>query len=117
MFYGLYKLLQIRKSLTDEACKTLVHALMTCHLDYCNAVMHVVSQYQQQRLQKVLNAAAWLIYHVPKYYHISLATDKISSYLMDHSASFQSSTWSSTLIFGKSDTSEAGRTLPPQKQR
>ena len=37
MFYGLYKLLQVRKSLTDEACKTLVHALMTCHLDYCNA--------------------------------------------------------------------------------
>ena len=44
---------------------------MTCHLDYCNALLHDVSQYQQQRLQRVLNAAARLICHLPKYYHIS----------------------------------------------
>ena len=50
-FYSLYNLRQIRKCLTVEACKTLVHALVTCHLDYCNALLHDVSQYQQQRLQ------------------------------------------------------------------
>ena len=66
--YSLYNLRQIRKCLTDEACKTLVHALVTCHLDYCNALLHDVSQYQQQR---VLNAAARLICRLPKYYHIS----------------------------------------------
>ena len=33
-FYRLYNLRQIRKCFTDEACKTLVHALVTCHLDY-----------------------------------------------------------------------------------
>jgi len=33
-FYSLYNLRQIRKCFTDEACKTLVHALVTCHLDY-----------------------------------------------------------------------------------
>lgn len=70
-FYSLYNLRQIRKCLTDEACKTLVHALVTCHLDYCNALLHDVSQYQQQRLQRVLNAAARLICPLPKYYHIS----------------------------------------------
>ena len=45
-FYSLYNLRQIRKCLTDEACKTLVHALVTCHLDYSNALLHNVSQYQ-----------------------------------------------------------------------
>ena len=35
------------------------------------ALLHDVSQYQQQRLQRVLNAAAWLISRLPKYYHIS----------------------------------------------
>ena len=33
-FYILYNLRQIRKCFPDEACKTLVHALVTCHLDY-----------------------------------------------------------------------------------
>lgn len=33
-FYTLYNLRQIRKCFTDEACKTLVHALVTCQLDY-----------------------------------------------------------------------------------
>lgn len=70
-FYSLYNLRQIRKCLTDEACKTLVYALVTCHLDYCNALLHDFSQYQQQRLQRVLNAAARLICRLPKYYHIS----------------------------------------------
>ena len=41
VFYSLYNLTQIRKCLTDEACKTLVHALVTCHLDYCNALLPV----------------------------------------------------------------------------
>ena len=71
MFYSLYNLRQIRKCLTDEACKTLVHALVTCHLDYCNTLLHDVSQYQQQRLQRVLNAAAQLICRLPKYCHIT----------------------------------------------
>ena len=35
--------------------------------------------------------------------------NKISSYLKDHSASFQNSTWYRTHVFGKS-TSEVGRT-------
>ena len=65
-FYSLYNLRQIRKCLTDEACKTLVHARVTCHLDYCNALMLYVSQYQEQRLQRVLNAAARFICCLPK---------------------------------------------------
>ena len=33
--------------------------------------MHETPQYQQQRLQTVLNAAARVVYHLAKYNHIS----------------------------------------------
>ena len=67
----MYNLRQIRKYLTDDTCKILVHALITCHLDYCNALLHDIPQYQQQRLQKILNASARLVCRLPKYCHIS----------------------------------------------
>ena len=70
-FYSLYNLRQIRKYLTDDTCKILVHALITCHLDYCNALLHDTPQYQQQRLQKTSNASARLVCRLPKYCHIS----------------------------------------------
>ena len=70
-FYSLYNLRQIRKYLTDDTCKILVHALVTCHLVYCNALLHDILQYQQQRLQKILNASARLVCRLPKYCHIS----------------------------------------------
>ena len=70
-FYSLYNLRQIRKFLDDDTCKILVHALVTCHLDYCNALLYDIPQYQLQRLQKVLNAAARLVCRLPKYCHIT----------------------------------------------
>ena len=59
-FYGLYKIRQLRKFLNPESTKTLVHAFVTSHLDYCNYC-------------KVLNAAARLIFRIPKFDHISPA--------------------------------------------
>ena len=45
-----------------ESTKTLVHAFVTSHLDYCNSLLFGVPKYQIDRLQKVLNAAARLIF-------------------------------------------------------
>ena len=59
-FCGLYKIRQIRKFLNPELTKTIVHALVTSHLDYCNALLFCIPKYQTDRLQKVLNAAARL---------------------------------------------------------
>ncbi len=44
-FRGLYKIRQIRKFLSEESTKTLIHAFVTVHLDYCNvdcSTMHPV---------------------------------------------------------------------------
>ena len=57
-FRGLYNIRQIRKFISIESTKILVHAFVTSHLDYCNFLLFGIPQYQFQRLQKVLNAAA-----------------------------------------------------------
>ena len=77
-FFSLYNQRHMRKCLTDEACETLVHALVVCYFDFCKALLHDVSQYQQQSLQRVLNAAARLICRLPKYYHISPVLKRLS---------------------------------------
>ena len=72
-FYGLNKIRQLRKFLNPESTKTLVHAYVTSHLDYCNSLPFGVPKYQIDRLQKVLNATARLIFRIPKFDHISPA--------------------------------------------
>ena len=70
-FRGLYNIRQIRKFLSMDSTKTLIHAFVTSHLDYCNYLLAGIPQYQLQRLQKVLNAAARLIYQSPRHSHIT----------------------------------------------
>ena len=70
-FRGLYSIRQIRKFLSMDSTKTLIHAFVTSHLDYCNSLLAGIPQYQLQRLQKVLNAAARLIYQSPRHSHIT----------------------------------------------
>ena len=70
-FRGLYNIRQIRKYLFAESAKCLIHAFVTSHLDYCNALLYKLPQYQYDRLQKVLNAAARVICLIPKFVHIT----------------------------------------------
>ena len=70
-FKGLYNIRQIRKFLSAEATKILIHAFVTSHLDYCNSLLSGLPKYQPDRLQKVLNAAARVVCIVPKFNHIS----------------------------------------------
>ena len=48
----------IRSSLTDTAATTLVHALISSKLDYCNSVLYGATVAVSRRLQAVLNASA-----------------------------------------------------------
>ena len=70
-FGGLYKIRQIRKFLSVDTTKTLIHAFVTSHVDYCNALLAGIPQYQAQRIQRILNAAARLIYRCPRISHIT----------------------------------------------
>ena len=70
-FRGLYSIKQIRKYLSQDATKVLIHAFVTSHLDYCNSLLCGIPQYQYSRLQRILNAAARLVCLVPKFNHIT----------------------------------------------
>ena len=68
-FYGLYEIRQ--KFLNPESTRSLGHAFVTSHLEYCNSLLFGVPKYQIHPLQKVLNASARLIFRIPKFDHIS----------------------------------------------
>ena len=59
----------VRKSLTQEAAETMVHAFVTSRMDYCNSILYGASA----PLQNVFNAAARLILHKGKYDRITAA--------------------------------------------
>ena len=62
---------QIRKFLSADSTKTLVHAFVTSHLDYCNSLLYGISKYQVDRLQRVLNSAARVTCCVPRHENIT----------------------------------------------
>ena len=72
-FRGLYNIRQIRKFLTMQSTKTLIHAFVSSHLDYCNTLLFGLPKYQLDRLQKVQNAAARVIFQIAKCDHITPA--------------------------------------------
>jgi len=60
-FYHLRQLRSVRRSLTTDSAKTLVHALIASHLDYCNSVLYQINTTATKTLQSVLHSAARLL--------------------------------------------------------
>ena len=58
---------KIKNQLSTEDLQILVHSVITSKLDYCNVILFGINQNLMQKLQKVQNAAARLIYKLPKY--------------------------------------------------
>ena len=70
-YFQLRQLRQVRRSLTLDARKTLVHAFISSRLDYCNSLLSGVRDGLLKRLQSVQNAAARFIVGLRKFDHIS----------------------------------------------
>jgi len=66
-FYWLRQFRRVRRSLDNDAMKTLVHAFITSRVDYCNAVLAGSPKSITDTLQRVLNAAAHLVTNIDKY--------------------------------------------------
>ena len=60
-YYQIRNIGQIRSCITSDACKILVHAMVTSRIDYCNALLYGLPQTMLKRLQRVQNCAARLI--------------------------------------------------------
>ena len=68
-YYQIRNIGQIRSYISSDACKILVHALVTSRLDYCNALLYGLPQTILKRLQRVQNCAARLICRRKKHDH------------------------------------------------
>lgn len=67
----LYNLRRIRKYLDKDSAETIVHALVTTKLDYCNGLLFGLPECQIAKLQKIQNACARLVCNAPKFCHIT----------------------------------------------
>ena len=69
-FYYLYNIRRIRKYLSRRSTETLIHAFVSSRVDYCNSLLYSLPAYQLNKLQRVQNAAARLIFLESKYCHV-----------------------------------------------
>ena len=71
--YQLRQLWSVRRLLTKDAAKTLVHASILIRIDYCNSVLNSACAFHLRPLQSVLHSAARLNLRILKYDRISAA--------------------------------------------
>ena len=70
-YHQLTKIRQIRKYLDQEATVSVIHAFVTSHIDYCNALLYGCPKYIINKLQKLQNCAARVVTGKYKFDHIS----------------------------------------------
>ena len=70
-FYYIHNIRRIRKYLSVETTRTLVHAVVIGRLDYCNSLLYGLPMKSISKLQRVQNAAARLITTTPRYDHVT----------------------------------------------
>ena len=66
-FYYLFNILHIRKYLTRDCTEKIIHAFVTSWLDYCNSLFLGLPDTQINKLQRVQNACARLIFNSSRY--------------------------------------------------
>ena len=70
-YFHLRRLRTVRRSLSKESLRTLVHAFVTSRVDHCNGLLYGSYSYLFDRLQSVLNSVARLILNIAKFSGIS----------------------------------------------
>ena len=70
-FYYIYNICRIRKYLTQQSTETLVHAFVTSRLDYCNGLLYGLPDCLLNKLQRVQNACARLIFKEQKFCRVT----------------------------------------------
>ena len=70
-FYELHRISLIRPYLTTQLTKTLICALVLSRLDYCNALLAGCPDYLIEKIQKVQNSAARLVFKAKKRDHVT----------------------------------------------
>ena len=69
--YYLYNVRRIRKYLSKDNTKTLIHAFISTRIGYCKCRLYGLPEFQLSKLQRVQNICARLICNESKYCHIT----------------------------------------------
>ena len=70
-YYHLRNIRRIRRYLSHDSAKTLVHALVTPRLDYCNSLLHGLPVNRLAKMQRLQNARARMITRTSRRSHIT----------------------------------------------
>ena len=62
-----FQLKRIRTYVDNDNLQTIIHAFITSKLDYCNSVLYGLPEYQINKLQKVQNCCARLVFNASYY--------------------------------------------------
>ena len=57
---------KIRNLLSYNACSTIIHALNSCRLDYCNSLLYNVPTHKTDRMQRIQNQCARILTKSPR---------------------------------------------------
>ena len=69
--FHLRNISRIRRFIDEDTCKQAVRAMITSRLDYCNSLFANITAKDIQRLQKIQNRSARLIFRVSRWDHTS----------------------------------------------
>ena len=71
--------------LSYNACSTIIHALISCRLDYCNSLLYNVPTHKTDRLQRRQNQCARILTKSPRREHITPVLKSLhSKFRVDH---------------------------------
>ena len=61
----------MKKYLDRDSLESVVHAFVSCRLDYCNSLLYGINKSHLDKLQRLQNCAARLVTGTRKYEHIT----------------------------------------------
>jgi len=79
--------------MSAEAVKTLVQALISCRLYYCNSLFYGITEGLMSRLQSVQNAAAHLVSGARRYGHITRVLQELQRHSVRRRVDFKMATF------------------------
>jgi hypothetical protein len=76
-WYQLHQVGKIRKYLTIDQTKNVIHAFVTSKLDQNNSLLAGIPDNLSSKLQRVQNAAAKIVYRMNKYDHVTCLLEEL----------------------------------------
>ena len=60
-YFHIINIGKIRNLLSYNACSTIIHALISCRLDYCNSLLYNVPTHKTDHLQRFQNQCVYIL--------------------------------------------------------